>query len=156
MKKIVSEFFLIIIIAFTLFSSCQIKNDCDSTESLVKIGFYVKEDESETSVTKDSVSVFGVGREDSLLYELESLNVVLIPLSPMSESSAFVFEIGSFIDTITFFYQTKTRFESVECGFIVDFSIDNVYYTENAIDTVMRINKEIKNENDENYRIFFN
>jgi len=151
MKKAILYISAIFTIVFT--HACQVSRGCDATESLVKMGFYT--DEPETAVSVENVSVYGVGREDSLLYELQTIGTVLLPLSPAEESSAFVFEYGNLKDTITFFYQTNTRFESQDCGFMADYRIDNFDYTKNAIDSIAQVTNEITNENEEHYKIFF-
>ncbi len=151
MRRIIAEIIAIFIVV--LVYACQTNRNCDTKESFVKIGFY---NGDEKAVSVEDVSLYGLGREDSLLYENQTISSVLMPLSSAVDSASFIFIFGSFTDTITVSYQTNMRFESNQCGFMADYSIDTVYHTKNAIDSMAQVNRIITNENEEHYKIFFN
>lgn len=147
------KLFLFLII---LLSSCQTNKECDtSTESLVKINFYIMNDGNEQAVIVQNISVYGLGREDSLLYDHVDTSYVLLPLSSVSDTSGFVLAIDAYKDTISFTYETKTYLESIECGFISNFDIDTVKYTPNIIDTLVLIENKVTIENENHVKIYF-
>ena len=121
----------------------------------MKINFYIMDGEEEQAVFVDPISVYGLGREDSLLYENDSISSVFLPLSPASETSEFVFAIAAYKDTISFTYETKTYLESIECGFISNFSINSLKYSQNIIDTIVLIKNEVTIEDEDHVKIFF-
>jgi len=147
---------IVFLLIMVMVSSCQTNSQCEnSTESLVKINFYVMEDDLESAVFVEPISVYGLGHKDSLLYENDSISYVLLPLMPNGETSEFVFEIGSYTENILFTYKTSTYFESKDCGFIANYEIESVSYSSNIIDTVIIINNEITVEDEDHVKLFF-
>jgi len=155
-KEIIYKLLIFFLFLPIILSSCQTNKECDiSTESLLKANFYIMDGEEEQAVFVDPISVYGLGREDSLLYENDSISSVFLPLSPVSETLGFVFAIATYKDTISFTYETKTYLESIECGFISNYSIDSIKYTQNVIDTIILIKKGVTIEDEDHVKIFF-
>jgi hypothetical protein len=93
----------------------------------------------------DSLSVFSTEWADSIYYQTEGENNNLwLMLSPASDTTSFIF--SSFPvqsnDTITFFYQRKFVLLSAECGFVTHYTINNITYTQNYIDS-LKLEKNI-------------
>ncbi len=155
MTKNILKFVGIILFATAMVSSCQTNNQCDTaTESLVKINFYTI-DSIEQAVFVSPISVYGVGRSDSLLYENDSISSVSIPLSPNAETIGFVFDIGTYSDEILFEYKTSTYLESMDCGFIANYEINSVTYSTNIIDTIIILNNMVTIDNEEHIKLYF-
>ena len=156
MKEIIYKSLRYFLFLLIILSSCQTNQECDiSTESLVKTNFYIMDADGEQAVMVQNISIYGIGREDSLFYEHDTTSYVLLPLSPVSERLEFVFAIDTYKDTILFEYETKTYLESIACGFISNFSIDSIKYTQNVIDTIVLIKKEVTIEDEDHVKIFF-
>ena len=154
-KKIVKQA-AVFLFPIVLIISCQTNNQCDTaTESLVKVNFYVV-DSVELAVTVSNISVYGLGNSDSLLYENDTTrSSVLLPLSPNSETTEFVFEFENITENIKFTYTTSTYLESMDCGFITNYEIESVGYSKNIIDTIIIINGSVTTDNEEHIKLFF-
>lgn len=155
-KRTLKLFALFLILTYSL-NSCQADNECETSAiSHAKLDFYIIEDDKEKAVGVEGISIYGLGREDSLIYEIDTISYALLQLSPAADTVGFVFDYGSFSDTISFLYKTNKHFESIECGFIANFDIDTVKYSENAIDSVALIDNTITSEDEqEHVKIFF-
>ena len=150
-KQVTVFLFLIVLI-----NSCQTNNQCDTTtESLVKLNFYIKTESLDSAVIVKPVSVYGLGISDSLLYTNDSLSSVLLPLSPNIESLVYVFEFGTNTENIEFTYKTSTYFESMDCGFIANYEIESLSYNKNIIDTIIIANGNVTVDNEEHIKLFF-
>ncbi|MEN8120998.1 MAG: DUF6452 family protein [Bacteroidota bacterium] len=156
MKKNIFKLLKFFLFFVVFLSSCKTEKECDtSTESLVKINFYVMTESLDSAVIVKPISAYGVGHKDSLLYENDSISFVLLPLSPNGETTEFAFEIGPYTENILFTYKTTTYFESKECGFIANYEIESVSYSTNIIDTLIIINNEVTVENEDHVKLFF-
>jgi len=146
--------FYLFLIAFL--SSCQKDEECNkSTESLMKIDFFIIDEGTEQGVNVNDISVYGIGHEDSLLYEHDTISSVLLPLSPASETLGYVLTIGTFKDTVSFAYSINTYLESIECGFISNYEISSIQNSQNTIDTIKIINNIVTTKDEDHIKIFF-
>lgn len=95
-------------------------------------------------VTVDSLTVFILGREDSVLYNnskaVENFSI------PMSDSLSFiqvVIKINDAVDTLSINYNPYSVFRSTECGVINRYNIVDTLYTKNRIKKITIANRNI-------------
>lgn len=138
-----------------LFFSCESEESCEqSTISALNAGFYSIVDSLPESITIDNFSVFGVGREDSLLFnQANSVSSFVLPLSPSCDTTKFVLTVGTETDTITFMYSRELHLLSMECGFTTYFYIEKTENTFNVIDSISVVKKNVTTGDDENIQI---
>jgi nicotinamide mononucleotide transporter len=86
----------------------------------------------------DSLSVRGLGREDSLLYAaVNNTRTIFLPLNAGATETGFIIDINRGTDTVWFRYNAVPLFLSTECGFIFDFNLTETRHTTSFIDSVV-------------------
>jgi len=150
----VSNFLGVTFIAIISAISCTTGSCLEETESAAKAGFY--ETGSGNIITIDTITVYGLGMDASLLYnKATSRNNILLPLNPATETSSFILTSDGKTDTITIEYASFPHLVSKECGYSMFNSIISCISTKNIIDTVLVKNSEVNTSYHENIRIFF-
>lgn len=119
-----------------LFSSCE-KECFHKPLTLVNAVFFTIEEEQEAEITVDDVSVYGLGREDTLLYDSAAVRRISLPLDPNSDMTTFVVLFPENADTLTFFHTSTPFFHSYECGYVLHYDLNGFEYTTNFIDSVI-------------------
>lgn len=108
------------------------------------------------SATKESISsvltINPVGR-DSIFYNEVSSASFLLPLSP-DQSTSFRVKFDTAVDTITFFHQTNTRYDSMESGFYYEYKLKQVRSTKNRIASIQITDSLVTNILHENIKIY--
>jgi len=136
--------FILLTLLLTVLFACT-DDECHlDTETLLKVEMNVT-DTSSVEGFIDSLSVFSPEWTDSIHYQTEGENNNLwLMLSPANDTTTFIFSSipvpGN--DTITFFYQRKFVLLSAECGFVTHYTINNITYTQNYIDS-LKLEKNI-------------
>jgi hypothetical protein len=145
---------LILLLAIPgLFQSCD--EECMSRpESLAGINFHTIIDGIDRNEVVDGLTVYGLERQDSLLYSSRNLRSVNLPLNGLLRESAFVMVFGETADTVWLSYDVVPWFLSEECGFILNFELLGARHTINMIDSVVIIINEISTFDDTNIRIY--
>ncbi len=128
-------------------AGCQNDEVCEeTTANKLRLGFYtpVITSGSPTPYTIDSLSVYGVGRPDSLIYNnRKTVRSIELPLNPTANRTGFVLIFPENItDTLWVDYQTELNFISAECGFTMFFDIEQVSHTNNRI-SFFQINQNL-------------
>lgn len=138
-----------------LIISCESSEICrDNTDTPLRLGFYDAEDGS-ISVYIDSITVFGIGREDSLIYDnAKSVTRIEVPLNPNKDTTEFVFVFPEYIDTLAVIHSSQSNLISVGCGFSSFFSIKDINYTNNEIVAIYKEFLEITNELNEHFKVY--
>jgi hypothetical protein len=159
MKKhfALNTYLLIIVSSIFMFvSSCDSSDICrENTDVPLRIGFYDINDNSVTTVI-DSVSVFGLGREDSLIYDnARSVSRLELPLDSSKDTTIFIFKFPLNQDTITIINTRKITLISVGCGFATFYKVNEVYFSKNVIEEIFIQNADIRNDLNEHFKIFF-
>jgi hypothetical protein len=123
---------------------------------------------------KFSLTATGINRPDSFpdssVYKQYKNVSIKLPLAPSANSCGFVlffdsipeiiihkdtfYFYNSFTDTIFFQYTGKPKLLSPDCGFIMEFKIENVSHTHHGIDSIFLIQPNINTSNEENLKIF--
>ena len=140
-------------IATGILLSCSSEGCYEDTEADLIINLL--ETDAETISEIDSITIFGIGPEDSLLYKDASLKTVNLPLYAAEDYTDFAVINGLISDTIRVWYSSSLTFISKGCGYIYLHSIESIEYTTHRIDTVLIINKSVNTEDEENLRTFF-
>lgn len=123
--------------------------------SMAGVNFHSVENGSDRHVPVDTLSVYGIGREDSLLYSRRNnIRTISLPLNGNAEESGFVFTFNGKTDTIWFRYKVIPLFISIECGFVLNFDLLETRHTANIVDSVTIVIKEVTSFDDTNIRIY--
>ena len=133
--------------------SCS-SGGCDlQTDANLKITLF--DTDAEVQQLTDSITVFGSGLPDSLIYDMASTDNLLIQLDPSLNSCSFIIIIGTTADTLNIVYDSQYHFISKPCGYTYYYSIKSVSFTRNIISTVLIIDREINIYDKENLRTFY-
>ncbi|MDX9812136.1 MAG: DUF6452 family protein [Bacteroidales bacterium] len=141
---------------FVLMSSCTPGACFEDTEAFLKATFY--ENESKKAISPDSVSLWGSGMGDKMIYNRAArVQPALLPLDASSGEVSFVIRINGTDDTISFRYSSYPHFISKECGYTFFHNLDMNHYssTSNIIDTIVFRKGNITTANEENIRIYY-
>lgn len=133
-------------------TACNINQPCEEpTQFPIKTGFY---DSSGTDTTLSDLSIFGIGMEDSLLYDRDTTQMVSFPLNPFTDLTRFVVIFGSLADTLTFQYKRNLRMINPECGFAVYFQIENFDHTGHFVDSLTLLDPYLNADTQEHLQIY--
>lgn len=132
---------------------------CDDANGVqVNLGFYLYDGVQLTDTLIDSLVVYTMNDLETPYYDgtKTKISSIALPLSMISDTSAFVFQFDSLhIDTIEFYYTQYTRLVSHECGFVNFYNITNVTTTLNLIDSVWVRKNLVEYGDEENVKIYF-
>ncbi|MBK9390620.1 MAG: hypothetical protein IPN68_10635 [Bacteroidetes bacterium] len=154
MRRTLQVFAAILIPGLSLLISSCLELSCiDETEAFVKAGFYSYSTKS--AAIPDSITLYGLNK-DSIIYKKVKLTPpALLPLNDSSSVSVFVIKINGIKDTIEFRYWSYPHLISKECGYSMFHTVDTIFHTKHAIDSISRVNENITTENVESIRIFY-
>jgi hypothetical protein len=154
MRRSLQLFAAIIISGFSLLlSSCLDVSCVDETEAYVKAGFYSYS--SKSAAVPDSLTLYGLNMADLIYKKAKVTPPALIPLNDSATVSTFVIKINGINDTIKFQYWSFPHLISKECGYSMFHTVDTIFHTKHAIDSISRVNENITTDNVENIRIFY-
>jgi len=114
------KFAVILTVTTLLLSGCS-SNGCyeDMSVKLYANFYTINSKNKVVAVSMDSMTVKGVG-SDSILYKNQTLSGMVLDLNPNASQTQFLvtkLQDGYlFVDTLTFEYQNKPWFQSLECG----------------------------------------
>lgn len=135
--------------------SCNINRPCDEQVRFpVNTGFYYFFDEVLKDTILEDITVYGIGREDSLLYDQDTTKAISFRPSPFVDTTEIVIVYGTLYDTLTFYYSRELRMISTECGFAFLFDIKELNNTSNFIDSVSLIDPKLEGIETEHLQIF--
>ncbi len=137
------------------FSACTNDEVCEeATANNLRIGFYAPGETEPVQRPIDSLTVFGLERPDSMIYD-NAYSVLLaeLPLDPNNDTTTFVLEFPTETDTLTVTYQRNLNLISVECGFAMFFDLEGMENTENFIVSTTILISEVTNTFDEHIQI---
>lgn len=145
--------FPLLIMVLLYLQGCT-SGSCDEpTEALLNISLQYTDSENKAMV--DSITVFGAGTVDQLLYDTVSTSTLSLPMNPAEASLQFVIRKGQYDDTITIDYDTELIFISKSCGYSFFYKIKEISYSTNRIDNTLIINRYVTPGNEENLRTFY-
>lgn len=148
--------FLGLVLLLTLQISCTPESCLEETQTYVKATFYTNDGTGKIKAP-DTLTIYGVGRENKLIYnKVTQTSSVLLPLDASSESCDFIFIINNKRETVSFKYTSYPHFVSKECGYTYFNKLDSVMPgTFNIIDAIYLDNKNVIIPNEDNIRIFY-
>ena len=153
-RKIPGKIFVFLVLV-SVCLSCNINRPCDEQVRFpVNTGFYYIIDEEAIDTILEDITVFGIGREDSLLYDQDTTNFISFRPSPYVDITEIVIVYGPLYDTLTFNYSRELRMISPECGFAFLFDIKELNNTSNFIDSVSLIDPKLEGIETEHLQIF--
>jgi hypothetical protein len=141
-------------VTILLQTSCVPGSCFEETNAYVKATFYLTG--KSKAVAPDSVTLYGAGRDTSLIYKRKiSLSQALIPLDASTDGCTLVIRINGVNDTISFTYLTTSHLISKECGYTFYHTIEPPVFTMHIIDTVTVVKNTITTLSEENIRIYY-
>ncbi len=143
---------LFILLIITCYS-CITEGCNDPGESMAVITLHKADNDD--IITTDSLTIYGVGMDNLLLYNKSNTAEIELPLNPVSGYTGYVIVNGLIHDTLEITYTATKHFISKACGYNFLYTIEDISYTKNRIDTILIINKTVNPLNEENLRTFF-
>lgn len=137
---------LFILFASLLYSGCVKNETCLPANNILYADFYdyLESDTVDVATTVDSLSLYIIGREDSVLYDNQKgLGSVSIPLSDDLTAMTVVIKINDAVDTLYINYRPYSVFRSTECGVINRYETWLPEFTKNRINEIKLKNKTI-------------
>lgn len=139
--------------------SCENYKDCNSpVQTSLGIGFYQMVRGVQQDSTLPALTMYGIGRADSLLADSIASSRVYIPLNQSADTSAFFIQPDSSSaggDTITVKYKRSLQFVSSGCGFTTFYKIDTAFTTYHYIDSLAISTNKIVTTNAINLQIYY-
>lgn len=144
----------------TCFSfSCENYKNCNSpVQTSLGIRFYTIFRGQEADTTLPALTMYGIGRQDSLLARSIPSTGIFVPLNASRDSTGFFLRpdsTGTGGDTLRVSYTRDLQFISSGCGFTTLYHIDTVLYTTHYIDSVAVPTKKIIITNAVNLKIYY-
>lgn len=133
---------------------------CNNTDDMllsyqhtVQVGLYSRSTHNDTTLT--SVQVYGIGREDSLLYDVESVSSLFLNMNMNADNTQYVFKTQTLQDELFFSYRKRLSPVSGSGGITMELTLDSVGHTSVFVDSVAITYAEVNyNESRENVQIF--
>lgn len=151
-------FFLLCLLSGGLIS-CEDEGCGFSTRTAMRIDFYTQIIDTairDTVTAIDLEGIYGIGREDSVMYEGQNLQSVTLPLPLDRNECQFVLEYPDGRDTISLAYRRQVNYISQGCGFVTFFELLEVNNTGHRIENMVLRNPSIETgANEENIRLYY-
>lgn len=149
--------YILLITAVLLFctGSCTPESCLDETEAYVKAFFY--KTSSGKIVAPDSLTIYGLGRDTSLIYNRSTkVTSARLPLNAAENTSVFIIVYNNITDTLTINYSSYPHLISKECGYTYFHTIEApVIFTTNGIKSVTVKKNTITTSNEENIQLSY-
>lgn len=124
-----------------------------SYQNTVQVGIYSRHTLNDTVLTY--VSAYGIGREDSLLYDTADVSTLFLNLNMKSDSTSFIVKSQTLQDRISFYYRKHVEPVSGSGGITMEFNIDSIAIVGGFIDSAAITYSGVNyNESLENVKIF--
>jgi len=137
-------------------ASCTNDEVCEeATANALRIGFYLADQEVETPLSVDSLSIYAIGVPDSLVYDKEnSVSRVELSLDPINDGCGYVFVFDVHADTLWIYYDRETQLISVECGFTMFYTLQHIEYTSDVIVSLGIAEPHVTNTLNEHIKVY--
>ena len=103
--------------------------------------------------TFDSIRVQGIGNDSVLYNNGKNLSALRLPMRPDTCVTAFALLWHGTKDTLFIRHDNTRHFVSQACGCMVYHTIDTVWHSGSAIDSIALINSTIENNEQENIQL---
>lgn len=138
--------------------ACE-ESSCDtSTRTAVQLKFYTRITDSlprDSVIALDVEGIYGVGKEDSLLYEGISTESVSLPLPLDRDSCSFVIEMPGRSDTLSLVFSRQLRYLSRGCGFVTYYDIRDARIRGDAALNIVIKEPSVSTSNEENIKLYY-
>lgn len=135
-----------------LFWQCSSDTLYRSNQHAIQVGLssiYTKKD------TMPKLSAYGLGREDSLIYDTIAVKELFLPLKFDIDSTIYVIKILQRSDTVIFYHTKEQIYISDEDGFTFNMYLTKIAFTTNIIDSAAFLNPAIiYNETLQNVKLY--
>lgn len=152
-------FYIFCSLVMVLLFSCENYKDCNEpVQTSLGLSFMQMTDGTKEDSTLPALTMYGVGRADTLLSNQASVQTMYVPLNPGTDSTAFYMQPDSTLqtgDTLTLKYARSLQFVSSGCGFTTFYNIDTAYSTHHFIDSIAVTTKKIVTTNTMNIEIYY-
>jgi len=158
MHKIVKYIvFLMVALGMASLNSCIKNETCIGGNNLLITDIYTVNENSEIVEYKmDSLSLYIIGREDSILYNnVKDISSFNIPVADTLQHLQILLTLNNIQDTIWLDYRPYEVFRSTHCGVINRYEIKNVTYTKNSIWQIYMNNNQIDESKNTNFFLFY-
>lgn len=136
-------------------SSCGAEDICLSYQHNVQVGLYSSRSVADKDTLLTEVSVWGVGKSDTLLYRNQSVSGLFLNLNLNDSVTAYVIQTRTLKDTLEFTYRKQLEAVSGSCGPAFHITLEAVRHSNLFIDSVSLAHPSIRyNENLENVKIY--
>lgn len=149
----------VVVLLIAIMVSCENYKDCNSpVETSLGISFNQIVNYEDADSTLPALTMFGIGREDTLLADDAATSNIYVPLNQNVDISMFYIQPDSTMntgDTLTLKYKRTLSFVSSGCGFATLFNLDTAYATHHLIDSIALVNSKIVTSNAINVKIYY-
>ena len=134
--------------------ACNAEDDLQlSYQHTVQVGLYSRHTHNDTTLT--SAQIYGVGREDSMLYDVESVSSLFLNLNLSRCTTEYVFRTQTLEDDLFFSYHKQKVPVSGSSGIAMEIKLDSVGHTTTFVDSIAVVEPNIRyNESLENIQIY--
>ena len=148
--------FQIAAIIFFLGESCSGDNACkQSRDVYLVVSFRTTIPKIEHDTTLSDLTIYGLTRSDSLLYDSASVSKILLPLNPSSDTTGFVFACRDAVDTFMVVYARQPHLLSYECGFVMYYRLNQAFLLGNLADSLRILQSDVTTDNGTNIYLYF-
>lgn len=151
--------YIFLVLGASMLFSCENYKDCNSpVETSLGISFNQMINDEDADSVLPALTMYGIGREDSLLADETTAPNIYVPLNQNEDISRFYLQPDSTMhtgDTLTLQYKRTLNFVSSGCGFTTLFNLDTVYATNHYIDSIALVNRKIITTNAINVKIYY-
>ena len=148
----------VLLLMLVLSMGCVEDEVCEEvTANPLRMGFYLLQDgQEESQAVIDSLSLYGVGRQDSMIYDnRRGVSRVEVPLDPTADACAFVLVFpGGVTDTLFVHYDRVIHMVSVECGFVMHYMLQELSFGQSVIQQVVVHDDQVIQNPDEHLKIY--
>lgn len=133
--------------------------DCDENRNSLPLAAFLESAEPHREITLPNLEIAGIGAPADSVINNGSSSQAYLPFKIDAHSTSYVLRYSEtapeLFDTITFTYDPLPRFESVECGVIYKYRMDEISHTSHFIDSVTCPAGLIDNSPGQNIFIYF-
>jgi hypothetical protein len=143
--------------------SCSEEGDC-SIAGRAMINCILYTVNPETGITQldtlPSLTVTALGTDSIIVNRDKDVHIVSLPLSYVSDSTVLVFHYDydndpTICDTVLIRQTNTPYFESLECGYSVTQTVDDIKYTKQQLDSIYILNVNTNTNGTENLKLFY-
>jgi len=149
---------LAVALAAPFMQGCSEDEDCSATtRGMMNANIYTMQgDTLEVETTIDTLTVTAYGTDSIIVNAQTAVADVTLPLRYATGTTTFVFDYNlSYNDTIVVTHTNTPYFVSVDCGYQMKQTIDNVNYTTHYLTAITINNSTVNADGNENLKIYY-